>query len=334
MTNRGLPARMRRRAPAILKRLAGRYLNVAAELMAMQLAQVTDNIAHDAFYRHGFHLLRKHYYLPIPDESDITDGFWEQRSSLPGLDMNEIVALDFLKTLFPRRMAEFRQHFPTERQDETPHFHLINGGYMAVDAHVYFSFIREFKPRRIIEIGAGYSTMLACAAGELNKSETGLAPRITAIEPYPWDIFKAGYPGLTELIAKKVQNVDRSLITSLGPDDILFIDSSHVLRSGNDVQYEYLEVLPRLGPGVFVHIHDISLPEAYPKTYYDRQLYWNEQYILQAFLAFNTKFEVIWPGNYMMIKYPHVMLEVFPEIQTMRQSYPQSEPSAFWMRTR
>jgi len=105
-----------------------------------------------------------------------------------------------------------------------------------------------------------------------------------------------------------------------------------VLRWGNDVDHLYLNVLPLLQDGVLVHIHDISLPMPYPKVYFDNQLYWNEQYLLQAFLMFNSRFRVIWPGNYMMLRHPAKMLAVFPEIADMRAVYPSSEPTAFWMR--
>jgi hypothetical protein len=125
-----------------------------------------------------------------------------------------------------------------------------------------------------------------------------------------------------------------SYFEQLESGDILFIDSSHVIRSGNDVHYEFLEILPRLKPGVLVHIHDISLPKPYPEVYFDNHLYWNEQYLLQAFLTFNDRFEIMWPGNYMMLNYPDKMLSTFPEISRMRQDYPQSEPTAFWMRVK
>jgi hypothetical protein len=328
-----LHATLRATALKLIDQLARRHPVLVAEALAARLAKRPDVNAGAVFKRHGFHLLRDHYYLPIPDEAELTAEFWRQSSELCGVDMNEEVALGYLDDIFPRRVAEFRQRFPLAQGDPAEFF-LINGGYMAVDAHVYFAFIREFKPRRIIEIGAGFSTMLAAAAGRMNAAEGGAPLHITAIEPYPWDIFRNGYPGVAELVAEKVQNVDRGLFMTLDRGDILFIDSSHVLRAGNDVQHEYLEILPRLRPGVLVHIHDISLPRPYPKVYFENQLYWNEQYLLQAFLVFNSRFEVIWPGNYMMEKYPHLMLQVFPEIEAMRQQYPSSEPTAFWIRSR
>lgn len=292
--------------------------------------------AHRIFSDEGFHLLQKQdYYLPIPNEADLGDAFWEKRSEMVGVDMNEEYALGLLNDVFPSYVHEFREMFPLHQSNDSTAFYLINGIYMAIDAQVYYSFIRHFRPKRIVEIGSGRSTQVAAAACLRNAKEGGRAPRLTAIEPFPSPQLKEGLPGLSDLIVDKVQNVDMEVFTSLEAGDILFIDSTHALREGGDVQLEYCEILPRLAPGVVVHIHDISLPKAYPRTYFEvSHHYWNEQYLLQAFLAFNSRFEVIWPGNYMILKHPDIVCEVFPEYHAMREVYPQSEPSSFWIRVR
>jgi len=113
----------------------------------------------------------------------------------------------------------------------------------------------------------------------------------------------------------------------LKENDILFIDSSHVLKIGSDVQYEYLDILPRLSKGVIVHVHDIFLPAEYPKEWVLKDyIFWTEQYLLQAFLAFNDSFEVLWAGHYMHLKYPNKLEDAF--------SYKRDErlPGSFWMR--
>jgi hypothetical protein len=304
-----------------------------AETLAIRLEQMPGNPLHNVFYRHGFHLLRKHFYLPIPDDTDNLDVFWDRTSELVGVNMNDAVGLEILQAIMPKYLPEFRDRFPIQRPEGPFRFWLINGGYMAVDAHVYYSLIRHYKPKRIVEIGVGNSTLLAIAANERNRSE-GASSFLTSIDPYPWDIFRSDYPGLDKIMIERVQDVPMATFEELDAGDILFIDSSHVLRSGNDVHFEFMEVLPRLRPGVMVHVHDISLPEAYPKVYYDSQLYWNEQYLLQAFLIYNSRFEVLWAGNYMMLKYPELMHSTVPEIAVMRETYPQSEPTAFWMRVK
>jgi len=304
------------------------------EELARRIESLPGHPSHDIFYRHGFHLLRKHFYLPIPDDTDDLDGFWGSTSAMPGIDMNDSLALDVMEQICPCYLPEFRSKFPIDGPLTPPGFYLINGGYMAVDAHVFYCLLRHFKPKRIVEIGNGNSTLLAIAAADANLEETGTRTKVVSIDPYPWPLFKDGYRGLDDLIVKRVQDVPVSYFEQLESGDILFIDSSHVIRSGNDVHYEFLEILPRLKPGVLVHVHDISLPKPYPKVYFDNHLYWNEQYLLQAFLAFNDRFEILWPGNYMMLKYPDRMLSTFPEFIRMRQDYPQSEPTAFWMRVK
>jgi hypothetical protein len=301
-------------------------------VLAAKLAQT----AHDIFYQQGFHLLRRHFYLPIPEEADLDYAFAAGNSELPGLDMNDRLALDLMERVCLSYMEEFRTEFPqyASPTGDKRRFYLINGSYMAIDAHIYFALIRHYQPKRIVEIGSGNSTLLALAACLKNAQSDGRVAEITTIDPYPGEIIRSGLPGLSRQIEAKVQDVDLSLFTELEAGDILFIDSSHVLRTGGDVQMEYLEILPRLAPGVLVHIHDVSLPKPYPRVYFQQHLYWNEQYLLQAFLAFNSRFEVLWPGNYMMQKYPDRVCAVFPEFQVMRQHYPQSEPSAFWMRVR
>tara|TARA_R110000850_G_scaffold277144_3_gene424196 strand:- start:160619 stop:161659 length:1041 start_codon:yes stop_codon:yes gene_type:complete len=314
--------------------LSSASIEALADEVIRRIQQDPEKKCHAAFYKRGHHLLAKHFYLPVPDDTDDLDEFWTKQSNMVGVDMNDSAGIEIMETIAPRYLPEFRETFPIDGPQESPGFYLINGGYMAVDAHVYYCLIRHYKPRRIIEIGNGNSTLLAIAASDKNKEETGDRPKITSIDPYPWPLFKNGYRGLDELLESRVQDVPVTFFEELEAGDMLFIDSSHVIRSGNDVHYEFLEILPRLKPGVLVHVHDISLPKPYPKVYFDNQLYWNEQYLLQAFLAFNDRFEVVWPGNYLMIKYPKQMLAVFPEFARMRQDYPMSEPTAFWMRVK
>lgn len=284
-----------------------------------------------------FYIIPKNFYQPIPEEEDLTGGFFESTSEMIGIDLNNQFSLDLLHNIFPVYIDEFRQLFPKEvdtRKTKHEDFILINGSFMAIDAHVYYTFIRHFKPRRIVEIGGGNSSILAQAACLKNLASSAVTSKISIIEPYPTNHLKQSLKRTHQLIERKVQNVDISFFKTLCSGDILFIDSSHTLRSGGDVQYEYLEILPRLAPGVLVHVHDISLPKNYPKIYSETGLYWNEQYLLQAFLAFNSRFEVIWPGNYMLINYPQLVQEVFPEYHLMREHYPQSEPTSFWMRVK
>jgi hypothetical protein len=293
-----------------------------------------DNVAHEIFRDAGFHLLRHHYYLPIPSAEDLDRAFASGPSQLVGVDMNDAGALNLLEDVFPALAEEFRNIFPLHGDHKKRGFYLINGSFMAIDAQVYFAFIRHFRPKRIVEIGAGNSTLVAAEACSRNAQQYGQSPELTAIDPYPPATLKGDVPGLSKLIESSVQDVGLDVFMELEAGDILFIDSTHVLREGGDVQLEYCEILPRLAPGVLVHIHDISLPKPYPRVYFDQRMYWNEQYVLQTFLAFNARFEVVWAGNYNIMKYPQKVCAVFPEYYAMREAFPQSEPSSFWIRVR
>jgi hypothetical protein len=189
--------------------------------------------------------------------------------------------------------------------------------------------IRHYKPRRIIEIGSGYSTRCAASAIVRNRQiDPQYECELIAIEPYPDNVLKTGFPGFTRLIPLNLQEVPLSDFEKLQKNDILFIDSSHVLKIGSDVQYEYLELLPRLSSGVLVHLHDIFLPREYPKRWVIQQhKFWNEQYLLQAFLSFNSGFETVWAGGYIHNKYPEKIIEAFSFRNTNSES-----PGSYWIR--
>ncbi len=309
---------------------------VAAAILGRWRSEVPEREIREIFSRRGFHFLRPHYYLPIPDREEIGAGFHLAGSDLPGLDMNDGAGVDLMENAFPPFLAEFRERVPldAEEGDDAKRFFLLNGTFMAVDAQVYYSLIRHVRPARIVEVGGGRSSVLAGMACQMNRRENGGEPRLEVIEPYPGEMFRDGFPGLSELLPVKVQEVPMERFTSLRGGDILFTDSSHVLRAGNDVQRLYLDVFPRLAPGVLVHVHDVSLPRPYPAVYSENGWYWNEQYLLQAFLAFNSRFEVLWAGNHLLTRYPEKVAGAFPELAAMRKRYPKSEPTSFWMRVR
>lgn len=277
----------------------------------------------------GYYLLRKHYYLPIPDETDLA---FTRETSMVGVAVDAPRALAFLDEVVQPYRREFAR-FPLEGHAAVQPYYLLNGRFMAIDGDVYYSLIRHLKPARIVEIGSGFSTYVAAAAIEANVAEQGRATELICVEPYPLPELAAMGAGSVRLVREPVQRVPMDLFTSLGEGDILFIDSTHALKSGGDVWFEYCEILPRLRPGVYVHVHDVSLPKPYPRVYFDQHLYWNEQYLLQAFLTFNSRVEVVWPGNFLMCTAPERMAEAFaPGYQRMRERYPSSEPTSFWFR--
>ena len=168
------------------------------------------------------------------------------------------------------------------------------------------------KPRRVVEVGSGNTTLLLAAALRRNTTE-GFPAEFVAIEPSPPPYLRGGLPGLTELIPSEVQLAPFDLFRSLEANDILFIDSSHVASVDSDVLHECLSILPQLAPGVLVHFHDIFSPLDYPEKFVKTNLcFWTEQYILEAFLSFNPAFKVLWAGSAMQRFHPEVLRKAFP----------------------
>jgi len=158
--------------------------------------------------------------------------------------------------------------------------------------------VRYFKPRLIIEVGSGFSSLVMGRAAAKN----GNAP-LVCVEPFPREFLRERFPGLQTLVERNVEQIDLEFFSQLRSGDILFIDTSHTVRIGGDVNYLFLEVLPRLNPGVIVHVHDIFLPFEYRRDWVlDEFRFWTEQYLLQAFLTFNSEFEVLL-ANYFLTHY-------------------------------
>jgi hypothetical protein len=277
--------------------------------------------------RRGIHITPVAYESPIPDTRTLKDLLWQEQSKLVGIDINEQNQIKLL-SLFSSRFKEEYERFP-KTQTEIPYQYFVNNGlFESVDGEILYCMIRFFKPKRIIEIGSGNSTYLSAQAIQKNIEEGSHKCELISVEPYPNDVLKAGFPGLSLLMPKKVQDVPISEFINLNENDVLFIDSSHALKIGSDVQYEMLEVLPRLKKGVLVHFHDIFLPAEYPKSWVlENFRFLNEQYLLQAFLAFNRSFEVQWAGSYMHLRHPLKLESGF-------SSYSRDErwPGSFWIR--
>jgi Methyltransferase domain len=272
--------------------------------------------------RHGFHVTPVHFYEPIPNTESLPEKLWDQPSKLAGIEMNDAEQLELLREQFPKFRDEY-ECFPTEPLGDEARFYLTNGLFDGTDALVAYCMIRHFQPRLIIEIGSGFSSLLAREA-----IVNGSCSRLLCIEPFPRDFLRQQFPGADALVQKNVQDVDLAFFSQLASGDILFIDSSHTVKIGGDVNYLFLEVLPRLNPGVIVHVHDISFPFDYRRKWVVDQLrFWNEQYLLQAFLAFNSEFEVLMANNYLAEYYLDDLKAAFP-------NSPWWGGGSFWMRRR
>ncbi len=270
----------------------------------------------------GVHITPVHFYQPIPDTRTLPETLWTEPSELAGLDMNEAAQLDLLRNCFPKFRDEYDQ-FPVSAPEGPEQFYFDNGRFGGTDALATYCMVRHFKPQTIIEIGSGYSSLISGAAAARNGSTA-----LVCVELYPLEFLTKGFPGLHSLVQKKVEDVGLEFFSQLQSGDILFIDSSHTVKIGGDVNYLFLEVLPRLNPGVIIHVHDILFPFDYRRDWVmDELRFWTEQYLLQAFLAFNFEFEVLFANSYLGYRYMDDFKTTFP-------TSPWWGGGSFWMRRR
>jgi Methyltransferase domain len=271
--------------------------------------------------RHGFHVTPAHFYQPIPETQSLPEALWKQPSELVGIDMNEANQLDLLRSRFPKFRNEY-ERFPTKATGDASHFYLNNNLFDGTDALVAYCMVRHFQPQLIIEVGSGFSSLVLGDAATKNGSS-----KLICIEPYPREFLRSGFRGLQSLIEKKVQDIELDFFSQLERNDVLFIDSSHTVKIGGDVNYLFLEVLPRLKPGVIVHVHDVFLPFEYRRDWVlDEFRFWTEQYLLQAFLAFNSEFEVLMANSYLNYFCQEDLKAAFPNLSSSWGG------GSFWMR--
>ncbi|WP_428488531.1 class I SAM-dependent methyltransferase [Rhodopila sp.] len=216
---------------------------------------------------------------------------WNRPSALRGVDYD----LEKMKQDILDLLGKYLEEFSAIPPHTTLQKEGFGVGYTAVDALTLYMMVRHLKPLRYVEVGSGLSTYYCSLAAERNANE-GHPLEMTCIEPKPYDKLReiAG----VRLISKEVQDVDASLFAQLQENDILFIDSSHILKVDGDVPFLYLEVLPMLNVGVTIHVHDIPFPYniPYPPEFWildkDWPMFWNEAMLLQAFFCFNDRFKI------------------------------------------
>ncbi len=262
-----------------------------------------------------------HYYQPLINPKKHLSKSLRDDRELPGIDFNVEEQLNVLKKF---NYNEELVKYPLKKQGNE--FYYDNGSYCSGDAEYLYNMVRYLKPKRIIEIGSGNSTLMARNAISKNKLDnSNYVCQHVCIEPYGQEFLEKID---VEVIRKKVESIDKSLFQTLESNDILFIDSSHIIRPQGDVLFEYLEVLPILKSGVFIHVHDIFTPKDYLNDWILKQhMLWNEQYLLETFLTFNTEFRIIGALNYLAHNYRKQLSEKCPIFANQHER----EPGAFWM---
>ena len=267
----------------------------------------------------GVFPIANQYYEPLIDFRLLNHPL-DQHRYLPGIDLNIEGQLAFLRTFI--YSEELRPFLAPKQNDLTYSFG--NTFFTSGDAEFLYNLVRLKKPKRVVEIGSGNSTLLVIEAIRKNQSElTGYRCEHICIEPYemPW-LEQSG------VIVKRerVESVDKSLFTQLEADDLLFIDSSHVIRPQGDVVCEFLEILPALKKGVVVHIHDIFTPRDYPVAWVvDKVRFWNEQYLMEALLSGNSDWKIIGALNFLKHDHYDQLKAVCPFLTS------DHEPASFYL---
>jgi hypothetical protein len=265
--------------------------------------------------RVGVFPIRRHYYEPLFDKRDLRLPLSDERN-LPGIDMNVDGQLSLLCRL--NREDELVSMQWSSDPLRTEGFALGNGSFESGDADFLYQFVREIKPPRIIEIGSGHSTKVAQLALARNRAETGMTTSHICVEPFemPW---------LEKLVdvtvrRERVETCSIEWSRDLQTGDLLFIDSSHMIRPQGDVLAEYLEILPTLSSGVFVHVHDIFTPRDYLSEWIDTDVkFWNEQYLLEALLSNSHRYKIVAALNFLSNNHSQEMKRVCPYLTDGRQ---------------
>jgi predicted O-methyltransferase YrrM len=231
-----------------------------------------------------------HFYSPLPSRDEIAEAYARGGFGppFPAVDLNEagqFARLERFATYYPE------QPFP-EQPAEGRRFHLDNPSYGHFDAIMLYGMLREARPRRIIEVGSGFSS---AAMLDLNEQLLGRTVEFTFIDPDMTrlrSLLRLEDTTHCRLIERRVQEVPLETFAALGENDVLFIDSSHVSKIGSDVNRLFFDVLPALAPGVLIHIHDVAGHFDYPREWLDEGRAWNEQYLLRAFLMNNAAYRI------------------------------------------
>ncbi|HEU4796743.1 MAG TPA: class I SAM-dependent methyltransferase [Pyrinomonadaceae bacterium] len=274
-----------------------------------------------------------HYYSPLPNISTVKKNLprWYKEDTSPGVDWNLPEQLALLEEL-----ATYSSELAS-----LPAFSLVSQdgygpGYGEIEAQLLYLMLRRTRPQKVVEIGSGVSTFYTLTALQANRERANVASNnvassLTCIEPYPNDKLRALASERNVTLREcEVQDAGFEIFQDLSANDVLFIDSSHVSKKDSDVDFLFLEVLPRLRKDVLIHIHDISLPmPALPMDHFlfDTYLFWNENSLVKAFLLFNTAFRIVMCQSYLHHHRPDSLKTLLPPYN------PQVHfPSSLWIR--
>lgn len=247
------------------------------------------------FHKFGFYRLSfppGHYASPIPNFKDIlakSQNLFDKNDIVYDINLNEEKQLELLQNIVP-----FINEFPYKPNKTTGYrYYYDNNMFQQTDGLMLYSLLRYLKPKNVIEIGSGFSSAIFL---DVNNTYFKNQVKLTFIEPYPERLFsllKKEDHETANIIIDSLQNVALDTYDVLSEGDILFIDSSHIIKTGSDISFWLFNILPRLKKGVVVHIHDIFYPFEYPKKWIEEQKCYNEVYVMRAFLMNNSDYEIL-----------------------------------------
>lgn len=258
-----------------------------------------------------------HFYSPVAGASDVerAKAMRSELSDLAGVDLRGDAQLNLVSDLAPKW---------SQTIDLGPRYRIDNRMYGLADGAVYYSMLLHLSPHRIIEVGSGFSSALALDVRD--RHLPGL--ELTFIEPHPDRLLGLLSPddrNNTQLLRSPVQDAPLDIYEQLHEGDILFIDSTHVAKAGSDVNWLFFHVLPRLRPGVIVHVHDIFFPFEYPDHWLDERRSWNENYLLRAFLTHSDTFEIMLFSSWLWEMHPELVTKYLPQAAA-------EQPGNIWLR--
>jgi predicted O-methyltransferase YrrM len=278
---------------------------------------------------HGYHFQPCDFYSPLNDLSFLEENWdlWHDRPLPRGIAWD--VDAQFEEV---RRISRFLPELddvPAEAPSGPPRYHWNNNFWRGADALIQYCLLRDVKPARVVEIGCGWSSLLMAEALERNRQEGSELTTVDQVEPFPRKELLRSLPDHWTLHETILQRAELEVFEALEAGDICFYDGSHVARAGSDVVWFFFEILPRLKPGVLIHLHDIFWPADYPDDWiFERGQTWNEQYLLQAFLMHNHAYEVVISNSVLCWSRPRDLEDLFRQTSETRYS-----GSSVWLKT-
>lgn len=266
----------------------------------------------------GYHLQVKDLYSPLNDCAflEANRDLWAEPTEPAGIDWNLDHQLEVAREV--AGYVEELREIPQESTDPNV-FCWNNKFWNKADALVQYGLIRSRRPRRVVEVGCGWSSLMLSHALTKNEAEGVARTAVVQIEPNPRETLMGSLPWHWRQHLSILQRAPMSFFEELEANDVLFYDGSHCAKVASDVTWFFFRVLPRLKPGVLIHVHDIFFPHDYREDWvFDRGQTWNEQYVLQAFLMHNDCYRVEICNSYLAFKQAAKLSELYRDVQSPR----------------